>query len=96
VRREPYDDPAPPGSQQTARAVLYDDRGWLIPVKDLLATSFRLNALAPPDEKEVGGPAPTEAQQNTVDTDALRVKFPQGRVVSVFAGHATPLKAGPT
>ncbi|MFF3896369.1 hypothetical protein ACFYY3_24930 [Streptomyces sp. NPDC001812] len=76
--------------------MLYDDRGWLIPVEDLLAAGFRLNALAPPDEKEVGGPAPTEAQQGTVDTDALRVKFPQGRVVSVFAGHATPLKAGPT
>lgn len=30
-------------------AVLDDDRGWLIPVEDLLAAGFRLNAPAPPD-----------------------------------------------
>lgn len=30
-------------------AVLDDKRGWLIPVEDLLAAGFRLNAPAPPD-----------------------------------------------
>ncbi|MET9985707.1 helix-turn-helix domain-containing protein [Streptomyces rochei] len=41
-------------------AVLDDDRGWLIPVEDLLAARFRLNVPAPPDEKKVvGNPAQT-------------------------------------
>ncbi|MEU4878788.1 helix-turn-helix domain-containing protein [Streptomyces sp. NPDC021608] len=31
-------------------AVLDHDRGWLIPVDDLLAAGFRLNAPAPPDK----------------------------------------------
>lgn len=31
-------------------SVLDDDRGWLIPVDDLLAAGFRLHAPAPPDQ----------------------------------------------
>ncbi|MFJ7138016.1 helix-turn-helix domain-containing protein [Streptomyces fungicidicus] len=60
-------------------AVLDDDRGWLIPVEDLLAAGFRLNAPAPPDEKKAVGdpraaaipkdPAPDET------TSALRAEL---------------------
>ncbi|GAA2705144.1 hypothetical protein GCM10010310_79840 [Streptomyces violaceolatus] len=40
-----------------------DDRGWLIPVEDLLAAGFRLNAPAAPDEKkDVGDQAAAGAQ----------------------------------
>ncbi|WP_333753853.1 hypothetical protein [Streptomyces sp. IBSBF 2394] len=56
-------------------AVLDDDRGWLIPVEDLLAAGFRLNAPAPPDQKEVGDQAPAATQQATAPdetTAALR------------------------
>ena len=38
-------------------AVLDDDRGWLIPVEDLLAAGFRLNAPAPPDADTTDGKA---------------------------------------
>lgn len=50
-------------------AVLDDDRGWLIPVEDLLAAGFRLNAPAPPDEKDVGDQAAAEAQPDTAPDD---------------------------
>ncbi|PWI09104.1 hypothetical protein DIZ27_19285 [Streptomyces sp. NWU339] len=56
-------------------AVLDDDRGWLIPLEDLLAAGFRLNAPFPPDEKGVGDPAPAQAQQDPVGTDALRAEL---------------------
>ncbi|MEU6595403.1 helix-turn-helix domain-containing protein [Streptomyces sp. NPDC046881] len=32
-------------------SVLDEERGWLIPVEDLLAAGFRLNAPAPPDDQ---------------------------------------------
>ncbi|MVO90637.1 hypothetical protein GPA10_39285 [Streptomyces sp. p1417] len=35
-------------------SVLDDDRGWLIPVDDLLAAGLRLNAPAPPDDTTTG------------------------------------------
>ncbi|CAM5291290.1 hypothetical protein STENM327S_03609 [Streptomyces tendae] len=50
-------------------AVLDDDRGWPIPVEDLLAAGFRLNAPAPPDEKDVGDQAAVEAQPDTASDD---------------------------
>ncbi|GAB2463458.1 helix-turn-helix domain-containing protein [Streptomyces incanus] len=56
-------------------AVLDDDRGWLIPVDDLLAAGFHLNAPAPPDEKAVGDLAPAERQQDPGDADALRTEL---------------------
>ncbi|MGV9504767.1 helix-turn-helix transcriptional regulator [Streptomyces tendae] len=47
-------------------AVLDDDRGWLIPVEDLLAAGFRLNAPVPPDEKkDAGDQAAAGAQPDT-------------------------------
>ncbi|MEV4046681.1 helix-turn-helix domain-containing protein [Streptomyces sp. NPDC049744] len=63
-------------------AVLDDDRGWLIPVEDLLAAGFRLNAPAPPDpsdeKKVVGDPATANIQQDTASdetTAALRAEL---------------------
>ncbi|MGV9915542.1 helix-turn-helix transcriptional regulator [Nocardia sp. NPDC003354] len=60
-------------------AVLDDDRGWLIPVEDLLAAGFRLNAPAPPDEKKVvGDQAATPTPQDTAPnetTSALRAEL---------------------
>ncbi|MFI8221200.1 helix-turn-helix domain-containing protein [Streptomyces sp. NPDC085932] len=60
-------------------AVLDDDRGWLIPVEDLLAAGFRLNAPAPPDEKKgVGDPAPTGTHQDAAPSEtasALRAEL---------------------
>ncbi|MGX1226881.1 helix-turn-helix domain-containing protein [Streptomyces ambofaciens] len=59
-------------------AVLDDDRGWLIPVEDLLAAGFRLNAPAPPEEKGVGDPASAGTQQDTAPEDsaaALRTEL---------------------
>lgn len=51
-------------------AVLDEDRGWLIPVEDLLAAGFRLNAPAPPDEKkDVGDPAPAGAHQDAAPAE---------------------------
>ncbi|WP_343234742.1 helix-turn-helix domain-containing protein [Streptomyces sp. E5N298] len=51
-------------------AVLDDDRGSLIPVEDLLAAGFRLNAPAPPDEKkDVGDQAAAGAQPDTAPDD---------------------------
>jgi hypothetical protein len=35
-------------------AVLDEERGWLIPVEDLLAAGFRLNAPSPPDKADRG------------------------------------------
>ncbi|OSP40044.1 hypothetical protein B7767_28395 [Streptomyces sp. 13-12-16] len=49
-------------------AVLDEDRGWLIPVEDLLAAGFRLNAPAPPDMtdgKAVNNQAPAGMRQDT-------------------------------
>ncbi|MFJ8195207.1 helix-turn-helix domain-containing protein [Streptomyces sp. NPDC096094] len=59
-------------------SVLDDDRGWLIPVEDLLAAGFRLNAPAPPDEKAVGDPEPADTQQDTASDEtaaALRTEL---------------------
>ncbi|MFE6632588.1 helix-turn-helix domain-containing protein [Streptomyces rochei] len=60
-------------------AVLDDDRGWLIPVEDLLAAGFRLNAPAPPDEKKaVGDPAPATTPQDAAPDEsaaALRAEL---------------------
>ncbi|MBQ0891332.1 helix-turn-helix domain-containing protein [Streptomyces sp. RM72] len=59
-------------------AVLDDDRGWLIPVEDLLAAGFRLNAPAPPEEKGAGDPAPAGTPQGTAPEDsaaALRTEL---------------------
>ncbi|CAL9676971.1 hypothetical protein SUDANB176_07869 (plasmid) [Streptomyces sp. enrichment culture] len=51
-------------------AVLDNDRGWLIPVEDLLAAGFRLNAPAPPDTdttdgKAVNNQTPAGTRQDT-------------------------------
>ncbi|MFJ9743138.1 hypothetical protein [Streptomyces sp. NPDC101166] len=45
-------------------SVLDDDRGWLIPVDDLLAAGFRLHAPAPPDQA-----GPQEATAGAGQTD---------------------------
>ncbi|WP_329405991.1 helix-turn-helix domain-containing protein [Streptomyces sp. NBC_00704] len=52
--------------------VLDDERGWLIPVEDLLA-GFRLSASAPPDQ---AGPeeAPAGAGQTDVPGDAAELR----------------------
>ncbi|MFJ4276183.1 helix-turn-helix domain-containing protein [Streptomyces coelicoflavus] len=54
-------------------AVLDDDRGWLIPVEDLLAAGFRLNAPAPPDEKKAVSPAAAGAQHPDTAPDDTAV-----------------------
>ncbi|MEU9647212.1 helix-turn-helix domain-containing protein [Streptomyces sp. NPDC048188] len=59
-------------------AVLDEDRGWLIPVEDLLAAGFRLNAPAPPEEKGAGDPAAAGTPQDTASEDsapALRTEL---------------------
>ncbi|KPC86561.1 hypothetical protein ADL35_09685 [Streptomyces sp. NRRL WC-3753] len=53
-------------------AVLDDDRGWLIPVEDLLAAGFRLNAPAPPNEKKVVGNPETAATPQETAPDETR------------------------
>ncbi|WP_371558701.1 helix-turn-helix domain-containing protein [Streptomyces longwoodensis] len=42
-------------------SVLDDERGWLIPVDDLLAAGFRLHAPAPPDQVAPGAATATAA-----------------------------------
>ncbi|MFH9090947.1 helix-turn-helix domain-containing protein [Streptomyces sp. NPDC017673] len=42
-------------------SVLDEERGWLIPVEDLLAAGFRLNAPAPPDDQAAPGAEETAA-----------------------------------
>jgi hypothetical protein len=53
--------------------VLDDDRGWLIPVDDLLTAGFRLSAPALPDEKAVGDPVPAETRQDTAPDETVAI-----------------------
>lgn len=58
-------------------AVLDENRGWLIPVEDLLAAGFRLNAPAPPDApsgKGVGDPTLAGSQDPAPDESAAALR----------------------
>ncbi|MBQ0975711.1 helix-turn-helix domain-containing protein [Streptomyces griseoincarnatus] len=55
-------------------SVLDDERGWLIPVDDLLAAGFRLHAPAPPDkagpEEATAGAGQTDGQSEAAELRA--------------------------
>ncbi|MEV6080969.1 helix-turn-helix domain-containing protein [Streptomyces sp. NPDC052069] len=54
-------------------------RGWLIPVEDLLAAGFRLNAPAPPDAVSVPAGADDDVQEDQEDVAALRAELERAR-----------------
>ncbi|WP_395100510.1 hypothetical protein ACGRHW_40895 [Streptomyces noursei] len=52
--RQPDDDSPSKRSRRPTRAVLDAQRGYLIPVEDLIDAGFHLNATPPPKPKYVG------------------------------------------
>ncbi|MGW2586244.1 helix-turn-helix transcriptional regulator [Streptomyces virginiae] len=62
------------------------DRGWMVPVDDLLAAGFRLNAPAPPDP-----PAPAEAGPPAPDGNGQDPAVPRAELDRIRAEHALAL-----
>ncbi|MGW1129863.1 helix-turn-helix domain-containing protein [Streptomyces sp. NPDC002526] len=67
-------------------AVQDEQRGWLIPVEDLLAAGFRLNAPAGPDPEDATADSPTAGtddrrQEQPADVAALRAELEHQRLV---------------
>lgn len=89
--REPYDDPAGREAGELPGPVLDDERGWAVPIEDLLAAGFRLRArtkLAPaPEQAAIPQPAPPAGGLAAADHRALcaplgaaeRARFYPGR-----------------
>lgn len=65
-------------------AVQDSARGWLIPVEDLLAAGFRLNAPSPPDEEAPAGDA-SRVVDGQEDMASLRAELEQARHEHVLA-----------
>ncbi|MDX3458879.1 hypothetical protein PV396_44355 [Streptomyces sp. ME02-8801-2C] len=63
-------------------AVFDEQRGWLIPIDNLLATGLRVNAPAPPDPGPGQGTAPAGADEEHGQADevaALRAELERAR-----------------
>ncbi|MEV5646294.1 helix-turn-helix domain-containing protein [Streptomyces flaveolus] len=81
-------------------AVLDDDRDWLIPVEDLLAAGFRLNAPSPPDtplreKKGTGDPAAAGHSRTRLPTRRRRPCTPSSNGCATSTSWRSPKNEAP-